>query len=170
MTMRLAVEEAAVHALLGRTSRAWLARLSLGGTAYEIVYDVHTVVRDDAGIVREERRDVPVLFDLALEHPRVPPVVVAGLPDLFNPHIHDPRRASPLPPLPIVCLGRFRPEFRVADWVAATYYLLGWSRIAVSEWLNPEAAAWARQHMHSGRLPIERRPFIDPAPAAGAIP
>jgi len=143
-------------------------RLSLGGTAYEISYDVHTLVRDDAGIVREELRTVPVLFDLALDHPRVAPVVVAGQGDLFNPHIHDPRQPSPLPPIPLVCLGRFRPERRVADWVAATYYLLGWARIAVSEWLNPEAAAWGRKHMHSGRLPIERRPFVNVEPPGGA--
>jgi len=169
MTPRLAVEEAAVRTLLERTTRARLERLSLGGTAYEIVYDVHTLVRDGAGIVREARRAVPVLFDLALDHPRVAPVVVAAHEDLFNPHIRDPRQPSPLPPIPLVCLGRFRVEQRVADWVAATYYLLGWARIAVSEWLNPLAADYARLHMHSGRLPVERRDFIDVVPAAGAV-
>jgi hypothetical protein len=90
-------------------------------------------------------------------------VVVAKHGDLFNPHVRDPRMESPLPPIPLVCLGKFRPERRIADWMTTTYYLLGWQRVAVAEWLNADAAAWARRHMGTDWLPVERRPFIEPA-------
>jgi hypothetical protein len=83
--------------------------------------------------------------------------------DLFNPHIRDPRQPLPLPPIPLVCLGEFRPERRLADWLPATWEVLAWARLATSHGLNRDAVDYARRRLASGCFPIDRRPFIAPA-------
>lgn len=171
MNARLALELDTVKALLARTDRAWLAGVSPDGLFYEVVFFVRTLVRGDDRIVREEERAVPVSYDLAPSHPVVPPIAVARQRDLFNAHVRDPRQPLPLlPPIPFICLGEFRPERRIADWLPATYEVLAWDRITTAHGLNPEAVSWARRELASGRFPIDPRPFITPArgPLGGA--
>lgn len=161
MSARLVCEREAIEGMLARPCRARLGYASDDGRTYQVLFDVRTVVRGADGVIREAARIVPVVYELAATHPVVAPLVFATQDDLFNPNVHDPRRPSPLPPLPLVCLGPFRPSQRVADWLPATYYLLAYARITVAHGLNPEAQVWARSAMASGRFPADRRPFSD---------
>lgn len=178
MSPRLAVERQAVEQTLERT---WLARMRhvrSDGRSYEIVFDVRTVVRGGDRVVRVEQRNVPVLFELAPDHPAVAPIVIAGADDLFNPNINDPRLRPDLPPLPFVCLGTFHPQQRIADWVYATHRLLAFDLLAADHPFNPEAADWARREIGRGRFPTDSRPFfrarpateLDPHPRGGDAP
>jgi hypothetical protein len=159
MSPRLQVEAETVTAMLARAERAALRLLSPDGLYYEVAFDVRTLIRGDDGVVREEERVVPVAYDLASSHPLIPPMAVALQLDLFNPHIRDPRQKLPLPPVPVLCLGGFRPSQRIADLIVATYYLLAYARIATQHGLNPEAVEYAR-HAQPGRFPTDRRPFF----------
>jgi sulfur relay (sulfurtransferase) DsrC/TusE family protein len=164
MNKRLAMELATVEQLLARSSRASLRHVSHDARVYQIVFDVRTLVRGAGHTVREEKRAVRVIYDLAPEHPATRPIVVACDPKLFNPHVSDP--AEPLSlPLPYVCLGDFHPSLRLADWIIATYRVLAWQRLAADHPLNHRAAAWARREMASGRFPIDPRPFFEAADA-----
>ncbi len=160
MNARLALERDAVQRILPRTERAFLRRIAADARAYEIVFEVRTLVCDDRGVIREEARSVPVLYDLAADHPRRNPVVIAAHADLFNTHIHDPRDGCNLPPLPFICLGGFSASMTIADWIVATFYVLAWERIAADHPMNCEAAAWARLEMGRGRFPIDRGEFF----------
>jgi hypothetical protein len=164
MNARLALELATVERQLARPSRATLQRVSPDGRLYEVVFDVRTPVCGADDIVREEARHVPVLYDLAPNHPVEGPVAIAAHRDLFVPNVHRPLAGSLLPPLPFVCLGHFAPSMRLADWIVATYRLLAMQRFAVDHPLQPRAAAWARREAASGRFPIDRREFFDTEP------
>jgi len=170
MSARLIVERDAVEALLERPCRARLAGVSADLQRYDLLFDVRTLVRGDDVVIREEERLVPVTYLLAPDHPFISPIVVAGAGDLWNTHVHDPRTpGTSLPPIPMMCLGGFAPDRRLADWVTATYYVLGWARIATDHAVNREAAAWARREMASGRFPIETRPFFVRASASARL-
>src|SRR5262249_59190738 len=130
------------------------------------------LIRRDA-LIGEELLQIPVLYELAADHPAHPPVVIAGRTDLFNPHVHDVDDGCGLPPLAFICLGAFSPTMTVADLVVATFRVLAWARIAADHPFNAAAAAWARLEMTSGRFPIDRRGFFDAGSAAlrlGAAP
>jgi hypothetical protein len=168
MSPRIQVEVETLTATLARTERAALRLMSPDHLDWEVAFDVRTLVRGDDGVVREEERVVPVAYDLAGSHPVVPPMAVALQLDLFNPHIRDPRQKLPLPPVPVLCLGGFRVQQRLADWVVGTYYMLAYARIATQHGLNPDAVEYARR-AQPGTFPIDKRPFFTPArPAAGA--
>jgi hypothetical protein len=160
MSPRLAVEMKLVRETLALTDRATLFHAAANGQSFGVVYHVRTLVRDDYGVVKEVELDVPVGYELAESHPAVPPFAVALQRDLFCPNINDPRQPSSLPPIPLLCLGKFRVHQRVADWLPATYYLLAWARITTHEGLNPLAMEFARRAMGSGRIPTDRRPFF----------
>jgi len=166
MNARLVVERAAVEAMLERRCRARLERVTPDLQRYDVRFDVRTLVRGDDRVIREEERTVRVAYLLTAEHPFVPPLVIAGDGDLFCTHIHDPRtRGTSLPPIPLMCLGGFALDQRIAQWIFATYAVLGWKRIATDHAVNHEAAAFARREMASGRFPIERRSFFTDEPA-----
>jgi hypothetical protein len=161
MTTRLLIEHESVCQTLVRTDHAWLARSTLDLLRHDVVYAVRTVVRDPAGRVREEEREVGVVFQLSPEHPRVPPLVICQQDDLFNTHIHDVRRGDP--PVAIMCMGTFHEERRLGDWVEAVWDVLAWRRIASDHPMNPEAAAWARlEGARPGRWPVDPREFARP--------
>lgn len=167
MNARLARERDAVQRILARTERAFVRRIASNARAYEIVFDVRTLVRDDRGVIRAEARSVPVLYDLAADHPHHNPIVIAAHTDLFNTHVHDPRDGCDLPPLAFICLGRFSPAMTIADWMVATYDVLAWARIAADHPLNHAAAAWARLEIGRGRFPTDSRGFFDRPSVAG---
>jgi hypothetical protein len=162
MTPRLALEHDTVLATLARTRRARLLEVDDEGRLYLVAFEVRTLVRGNDGVVREEERTVPVAYELAARHPLESPIAIALQPDLFNPHVIDPRPPAPLRQLPIFCLGQFRPEHRLADWLSATYGVLAFQRLTTKHGLNPEAIAWARHAIGEGRLPIDARPFFEP--------
>lgn len=168
LTARLALELEAVRATLARTSRARLRVVSPDGCFYLVEFTVRTLVQGDDGIVREEERVVPVSYELSSAHPLEPPIAIALQRDLFNVHIRDPRQPSPLPPLPFICLGSFRPEHRLADWISATYAVLAYARLATHHGLNPQALAFARRALGTGRFPIDPTPFFAPLSEAPA--
>jgi hypothetical protein len=159
LSARLALELEAVRETLARTDRAVLRGVAPDGLCYEVAFGVRTLVRGDDGVVREVEREVPVVYHLAPSHPVLAPIAVALEEDLFHPNIRDPRQPLPLPPIPLICLGAFRVEQRLADWLPATYYLLAYARITTGHGLNPEAVSWARRELTSGRFPIDRRPW-----------
>ena len=161
MNARLAMEAESVRRTLARSTRASLRRAAPDGRAYEVLFDVRTVVRGKDRVIREEARRVPVLYELAPDHPHRPPLVIAGQADLFNVHIHDPFDGCDLPPLAFVCLGSFSPGMTIADWIVSTYRVLAWARIAAAQPFSHEAAVWARQQMGEGRFPIDRRGFFE---------
>ena len=162
LSARLALERDTVGATLARTRRARLRHASPDGLLYLVEFEVRTLVRGDDRVVREEQRVVPVTYELSPAHPLEHPIAIALQPDLFNVHINDPRQPSPLPPVPLLCLGTFRAEQRIADWMSATWAVLAWARLATHHGLNPDALAWARRALGSGRIPIDRRQFFDP--------
>ena len=172
MSTRLLLEHESVCQTLLHTDHAWLARTSLDLLRHDVVYAVRTVVRDGAGRVREEEREVAIVFQLFPDHPRVAPLVICQQDDVFNTHIHDVRRGDP--PVSVVCMGTFHAERRLGDWVEAVWDVLAWRRIASDHPLNPEAAAWARsQSGDPGRWPVDPREFARPRrsralPAASA--
>ena len=165
MNARLTMEREALQRTLDRSGHASLGRVTPDGRAYEVLFDVRTLIRGD-GPIREEALIVPVLYQLAVDHPTTPPLVIAGRTDLFNIHVHDVRDGCPLPALAFVCLGLFQPALTVADWVVATFSVLAWARLAADHPLNPEAAAFARREMARRRFPIDARPFFDSLPGA----
>ena len=170
MNARLLVERDAIEALLERPCRALLERVTPDLQRYDVLFEVRTLVRGDDRVIREEERIVRVAYLLTAEHPLLPPLVIAGDGDLFCTHVHDPHTpGTSLPPIPLMCLGGFSVDQRIANWVFATYSVLGWKRIASDHAVNHEAAAWARREMASGRFPIERRSFFihEPAPDPG---
>ena len=162
MKARLALEYDTVRATLARTRRARLLEVSDEGHFYKVAFHVRTLVRDDDGMVREEERMVPVTYELSSLHPLESPIAIAQQPDIHNPHINDPRRPGPLPPLPFVCLGQFRAEHRLADWISATYRVLAYQCLTHEHGLNAEALAWARRAVGKGKLPIDSREFFEP--------
>jgi hypothetical protein len=158
---RLLLEHDSVCQTLVRTDHAWLSHTSLDLLRHDVVYAVRTVVRDAAGSVRVEEREMGVIFQLFPDHPRVPPLVICQQDDVFNSHVHDVRRGDP--PLAIVCLGTFHAERRLGDWIEAAWDVLAWRRIATDHPLNPEAAAWARlEGATPGRFPVDPREFARP--------
>jgi hypothetical protein len=158
---RLLLEHESVCQTLVRTDHAWLSRTSLDLLRHDVVYAVRTVVRDAAGSVRVEEREVGVIFQLFPDHPRVPPLVICQQEDVFNSHVHDVRRGDP--PLSLVCMGTFHAERRLGDWIEAVWDVLAWRRIAADHPLNPEAAEWARlEGATPGRFPVDPREFARP--------
>jgi len=166
MKARLLVERDTVESLLERPSRVRLAGVTPDLQRYDVLFEMRTLVRGDDRMIREEERIVRVAYLLTDEHPLVSPLVIAGDGQLFNPHVHDPRTpGTRLPPIPLMCLGAFSASQRVADWIFATYSVLGWKRIATDHAVNQDAALWARSEMPSGRFPIEKRAFFTDEPA-----
>lgn len=164
---RLLLEHESICRALVRTDHVWLMRTSLDLLRHDLVYAVRTLVRDADGRVREEEREVGIMFLLHPEHPAVQPLVVAQCDDLFHPHAHDPRHGDP--PFAVICMGIYRPTQRLADWVQALWDILRWSRTAPDHPLNPEAAAFARLESGKGRFPTDPREFARPRrPSAGA--
>jgi len=161
MTARLAMELESVERMLARPSRATLAGVTPDARVYEVIFDVRTLVCGPDDVVRQEHRRVPVLYDLAANHPVENPLAIAGHLDLFNPNINRPSAGSALPPLAFVCLGTFQPSMQIADWIIATYALLAWQRVAADHPLSQRAASWARREATSGRIPSDTRPFFD---------
>jgi hypothetical protein len=162
MNPRLALEYDTVLATLARTRRARLLEVMDEGRLYVVAFEVRTLVCGNDHVVRKEERVVPVSYELSPRHPLESPVAIALQPDLMNPHIRDPRQPAPLPPLPFVCLGAFRVEHRLADWLSATYGILAYQRVTTEHGLNPEALAWARRAIGEGKLPLDARPFFEP--------
>lgn len=162
MTPRLALEYETVLATLARTKRARLLEVTDESRLYLVAFEVRTLACGNDGVVREEERVVPVSYELSPLHPLESPTAIALQSDLFNPHIHDPRQPSSLPPLPFVCLGKFRPQHRLACWMSATYGVLAYQRLTTEHGLNPEALTYARRAMGDGKLPTDARPFFEP--------
>jgi hypothetical protein len=162
MTPRLTFEYETVLATLARTRRARLLKVTDDGRLYVVAFEVRTLAWGDDRVVREVERTVPVSYELSAVHPMESPVAIALQPDLFNPHIHDPRRPSSLPPLPFVCLGEFQVRHTLADWISATYGVLAYQRLTTEHGLNPEALAFARRAAGDGKLPTDARDFFEP--------
>lgn len=152
-----------------RSARAILVRVDSERRHYEVSMEVRTLVRR-SGAPRVEERVVDLLYQLHPEHPFVPPLAVARQRGLFNPHLHDPEARPDLAPVPLLCLGAFEPRMRLADWVLATYDVLGLRRVAPESPLNEEAAAWVREQLATpGALPLDRRSFWrEDAPSVAA--
>jgi len=166
MNARLLVEREAVDTLFERPCRAQLERVTPDLQRYDVRFDVRTMVRGEDRVIREEQRIVRVAYLLTEQHPVLAPLVIAGEGDLFCTHVFDPRTpGTSLPPIPLMCLGGFSVEQRIANWIFTTYYVLGWKRIATDHAVNREAAAWACKQMPSGRFPIEKRTFYTDEPA-----
>jgi hypothetical protein len=160
VSTRLELEHESVVETLRRTDHAWLERTSPDLRRHDVVYAVRTIVRDRAGRIREEEREVGVIFELDPEHhPRVPPLVVCRSLDLFHPNIADGRWS----PAAVVCMGSFLAQQRLGDWVVGTWDILRWGRLATDHALNAEAAAWARLELGTpDRFPVDRREFARP--------
>lgn len=167
MKQRAEIEYAAMFETCERSARARLVRVRHDLRLYEVSIAVRTLVRR-GGVPQPEERSVEVLYQIHEEHPFVPPIAVARPRDLFNPHVLDPEAHPEVAPVPVVCLGAFQPQMRLADWVVATYDVLRLRRVAPESPLNEEAAAWVRARLASpGSLPLDPRSFwLDEAPAA----
>lgn len=158
---RLLLEHESLCETLVRSDHVWLARTSLDLRRHELFYAVRTVVRDATGFVREEDRELGMIFELHPMHPKIPPLVVCQSDELFHPNVHDPRRGDP--PFAIVCMGTFHAQLRLGDWVVGLWDLLSWRRRATDHPLNPDAAAWARlQGASPRRFPTDSREFSRP--------
>src|SRR2546427_12490948 len=103
MNARLAMERDTLARTVDRSAHAFLHHATSAGHVYEIVFDVRTLVRRD-GAIREETLQVPVLYELASNHPATPPLVIAGRTDLWNVHVHNVADGCSLPPLAFVCV------------------------------------------------------------------
>lgn len=170
MTPRFVAELEAVERMFTHPSRATLVRVSEDARVYEVVFDVRTMVCGTDGVVHEEHRRVPVVYDLSVRHPFETPIAIAAHTDLFNPNVNRPSEHPALPPLALICLGPFAVAQRIADWMVATYAVLSWQRVAADHPLSASAADWARREAASGRLPTDPRPFFDGGPPAVRTP
>jgi hypothetical protein len=56
-----------------------------------------------------------------------------------------------------ICVGRVRPGTGLIDLVDQVHQILTFQNMRIDDPLNPEAAAWARDHLD--RFPVDRRPL-----------
>lgn len=66
----------------------------------------------------------------------------------YNPQINGP----------FICLGKISPNTGIVDLIYRIYDVLRFANVAPHDALNPEAAAWARNHME--RFPVDARPLL----------
>jgi hypothetical protein len=151
---RLALEHDSVVRTLALTDLAWLADTSPDLLHHRVLYEVRTLVKDGAGLVREAELEVAAAFHLHPEHPRIAPLVVLEK-TTYHPNVHDPARGEP--PFAAVCLGEYPAERRLGDWVVALWEVLAWQRVGLAHGLNPEAAAFARTRSAE---PVDPRSFL----------
>jgi hypothetical protein len=152
---RLELEHESVRRTLALTDLAWLAHTTPDLLHYRLIYEVRTLVKDPAGLVREAEIEVGASFHLHPDHPRVAPLVVIERSGIFHPNCHDPARGDP--PFAAVCLGEFPAQRRLGDWALALFEVLAWQRVGTAHGLNAEAAAYACTR---GPSPVDPRPFV----------
>jgi hypothetical protein len=160
---RLVLEHESVLRTLALTDLAWLAHTSPDLLHHRVVYEVRTLVKDAAGLVREAELEVAAAFHLHPDHPRCAPLVVVERNDLHHPNCHFPARGEP--PFAAVCLGEYPAERRLGEWVQALWEVLAWQRVGLAHGLNPEAAAFA---LTRGPSPVDPRSFVRVRRARGS--
>jgi hypothetical protein len=159
---RLRNELAGLIETLDRSRAARVHSVSEGGRVIDVEFNVISLYQGAHAAVEQRGGVVVARYQLHPQHPRVAPVAVALTRHLFNVHVADPKnRVSPRqPPIPLICLGPFLPQMRLADWAVATYDLLRWARISTQRPLNELAAQFARRESAKpGRFPVDPRPF-----------
>jgi hypothetical protein len=160
---RLVLEHESVLQTLALTDLAWLAYTSSDLLHHRVIYEVRTLLKDAAGLVREAEVEVAADFHLHADHPRIAPLVVLERSDVHAPNVHDVARGEP--PFAAVCLGEFPAEQRLGSWIEAAWRVLAWQRMGLAHSLNPEAAALA---IRRGPEPVDPRSFVRARRAPGS--
>lgn len=94
---------------------------------------------DDGGEALAVRELHRVALYLHREYPRRPPVV-EWLTPVFHPNLLGPERNGG------VCIGSWSAAESLADLCLRLRELVAWRAFNVGDALDPEAAAWAREH------------------------
>lgn len=152
---RLELEHESVRRTLALSDLAWLAHTTPDLLHHRVIYEVRTLVKDAAGLVREADLEVGASFHLHAQHPRVAPLVVVEHAGIHHPNVADPALGGL--PIAAVCLGEFPAQSRLGEWVLALWEVLAWQRVGTAHGLNPEAAAFARAR---GPSPVDPRSFV----------
>ena len=162
---RLVLEHESVLRTLALTDLAYLAHTSPDLRHHRVVYEVRSMLKDAAGLVREAEVEVAADFHLHADHPRIAPLVVLERSDVHAPNVHDPARGEP--PFAAVCLGEYSAERRLGEWCEALWQVLAWQRVGLAHGLNPEAATLA---IRRGPVPVDPRSFVRARRARGSRP
>jgi ubiquitin-protein ligase len=94
---------------------------------------------------------------LHLDYPRRPPVIT-WLTPIFHPNLLPPERNGG------VCIGHWSASESLADLCRRLVDLAGYRSLNAEDALDPEAAAWAREHQVERGEPVEE--LVRRAPSA----